>query len=154
MIDTATELPKDCDKALRTLLHMCDGKECDNEKVVLTKQTAFLVVHPQSNRVNYGQLALRMLYDKSVQEVKTQPVWWKVGNQKIANSMFEHVTMQAFHEMREERGLVLEKGMRQGGFYLHKAVDLWKSEKLEREELMHKLVREEKELLQVFTQEE
>ena len=40
--------------------------------------------------------------------------------------MFEHITVEAPHKLRKERGLERQKGETHGGFYVHKAVELRK----------------------------
>ena len=62
-------------------------------------------------------------HGKSVQEDKRQPVSWKVGNQQIkSNSNFEYVAVHTLRELREERGLLLQRGKLQMGFVnLHHA---------------------------------
>ena len=45
---TTTMMPKDFRRATRKLVHICDGKECVNGKVMLTKQSAIEVLHTQN----------------------------------------------------------------------------------------------------------
>ena len=43
--------------------------------------------------------------------------------------MFENMAVEAFHKLREERGLEQQQGKLLGGFYAHEAIELCKKKK-------------------------
>ena len=64
---TATIVAWRLDRAIHSLMHSCYSKECVNETVVLTKQSAIEVLHTQTKH--------------QVHEDQLGPRRWKVGNQ-------------------------------------------------------------------------
>ena len=136
-------MPKDFRTATRKLMHTCDGKECVNGKVMLTKQPVIEVLHTQNICQSRSACAENVFTEHK--EMRDSQYDGKSEIEKLSTSMFEHVTIQDFCQVRKERGLVLQNGTPQRGFYLHIALELNKKRHKDSINLgMHK---EEEEML-------
>ena len=136
LICTATRVLGNADKAIRNLMHVCDGKKCVRANMALNKQQATEALHRQDGTASKISLCrdcgtigmrrkqvtvtqCRRMRDSQHDE-KSQ-----VKKQKLSNSMFEHMTEEALHKPRKERGLKLQKHK----VHLHKAIELCRQRK-------------------------